>query len=259
MMSDGQFKIPLVRISNDGISIKKETVVEEVAVQLQAQNQGGKYETHSTLLATPTDLVQLHAGHLYSEGYIVDAPTRDIFNIQKDNDIVVQYKGSILLPVRERIVTSSCGACNQPDLTVHPAKITMHDSRFSNLDLPVLERALNHLTSSMPLFQQSGGCHGAALFSIDGTLDHISEDIGRHNAVDKTIGKAIFSDNMTLHQTMLLLSGRCGWDIVAKCVRSGIPAIASLGAFSSAAVNLARDHNVTLYGFVSHRGAWKVG
>jgi FdhD protein len=58
---------------------------------------------------------------------------------------------------------------------------------------------------------------------------------------------------------MLLLSGRCGWDIVAKAVRTGIPAIASFGAFSSAAVQLAREHQITLYGFVSNKGAWKVG
>ncbi len=111
----------------------------------------------------------------------------------------------------------------------------------------------------MPLFQQSGGCHGTALFSVDGSIDHVSEDIGRHNAVDKAIGKAILSQSTLLENSMLLLSGRCGWDIVAKCVRVGIPAIASLGAFSSAAVNLAREHNVTLYGFVTGQGAWKVG
>ena len=111
----------------------------------------------------------------------------------------------------------------------------------------------------MPLFQQSGGCHGTALFSVDGSIDHVSEDIGRHNAVDKTIGKAILSNSTIFEHSMLLLSGRCGWDIVAKCVRVGIPAIASLGAFSSAAVNLAREHNVALYGFVTERGAWKVG
>lgn len=125
--------------------------------------------------------------------------------------------------------------------------------------MTLLTNALDLLTHSMPLFRQSGGCHGTALFSVDGSIDHVSEDIGRHNAVDKTIGKAIFSESTVFENSMLLLSGRCGWDIVAKCVRVGIPAIASLGAFSSAAVNLAREHNVTLYGFVTDRGAWKVG
>jgi FdhD protein len=144
-------------------------------------------------------------------------------------------------------------------LTVARNKPIKHDSRFSEIDLPLLTDALELLTHSMPLFQQSGGCHGTALFSVDGSIDHVSEDIGRHNAVDKTIGKAILSKSTIFEHSMLLLSGRCGWDIVAKCVRVGIPAIASLGAFSSAAVNLAREHNVTLYGFVTDRGAWKVG
>ena len=144
-------------------------------------------------------------------------------------------------------------------MTVARDKPIQHDSRFSDIDLPLLTNALELLTHSMPLFRQSGGCHGTALFSVDGSIVHVSEDIGRHNAVDKTIGKAIFSESTVLDNSMLLLSGRCGWDIVAKCVRVGVPAIASLGAFSSAAINLAREHNVTLYGFVTERGAWKVG
>ena len=71
----------------------------------------------------------------------------------------------------------------------------------------------------------------------DAKLAYVSEDIGRHNTVDKTIGKAVLSGISDFNDTMLLLSGRCGWDIVAKAVRTGISAIASLGAFSSAAVD----------------------
>ena len=259
MMSDGESDIPLMRISEDGASIQKETIVEEVAVQLHALNQRGTYENHSTLLATPTDLIELHAGHLYSEGYLEERPSKTSFQVQDDEYLIVQYAGRIHLPSRERIVTSSCGACNHPDLTVRRDKIVQHDSRFSNLDALTLSRALDRLTSSMTIFNRTGGCHGTALYSNDGTIHLVSEDIGRHNAVDKTIGKAIFTENPTLEHSMLLLSGRCGWDIVAKCVRTGIPAIASLGAFSSAAVTLAREHNVTLYGFVRQQGAWKVG
>ena len=111
----------------------------------------------------------------------------------------------------------------------------------------------------MNLFNKTGGCHGSALYGIDSSISHVSEDIGRHNAVDKTVGMAILSGDADLAKYMLLLSGRCGWDIVAKAVRTGIPAIASLGAFSTAAINLARDHNITLYGFVAESGAWKVG
>lgn len=257
-MTKSHSEVPLVRVSVEGNSIQKETIVEEVAVRLHALKKKNVYDEHSILLATPTDLVELHAGHLYSEGYIEVIPCKTEFQILDDSTPTVQYKGMINTPTRERIVTSSCGACNHPDLTIHRDKIEKNPI-FSNLSISILGQALDELTNAMPLFQQSGGCHGVALYFEDGTIDFVSEDIGRHNAVDKTIGKAILSGKTTLTDTMLLLSGRCGWDIVAKCVRTGISAIASLGAFSSAAVNLAREHNVTLYGFVGDRGAWKVG
>ncbi|MGB0447475.1 MAG: formate dehydrogenase accessory sulfurtransferase FdhD [Candidatus Poseidoniaceae archaeon] len=258
-MNDAFKELPLMRLSVDGFSIQKETIVEEVAVELHALNKQGQYEVYSTLLATPTDLIELHVGHLCSEGYVDENPSIDCIHVQDSSDLQVLYNGRITVKPRQQIVTSSCGACNHPNLFVARDEPIKHDARFSDVDLPLLTNALELLTHSMPLFQQSGGCHGTALFSVDGSINHVSEDIGRHNAVDKTIGKAILSQSTLLENSMLLLSGRCGWDIVAKCVRVGIPAIASLGAFSSAAVNLAREHNVTLYGFVTGQGAWKVG
>ena len=258
-MNDAYTELPLMRLSVDGASIQKETIVEEVAIELHALNTHGHYEVYSTLLATPTDLIELHAGHLCSEGYIDEKPSTDRIHVQDSPGLQVLYNGRITVKPRQQMVTSSCGACNHPNLAVSCTKPIKHESIFSDIDLPLLTNALELLTHSMPLFQQSGGCHGTALFSVDGSIDHVSEDIGRHNAVDKTIGKAILSKSTVFETSMLLLSGRCGWDIVAKCVRVGIPAIASLGAFSSAAVNLAREHNVTLYGFVTGRGAWKVG
>ena len=258
-MTDAYTILPLMRLSEDGALIQKETIVKEVAVELHALNKLGHYEVYSTLLATPTDLIELHAGHLYSEGYIDQKPSIDCLRVQDSSDVQVLYDGSVTIEPRQQIVTSSCGACNHPNLSVARREPIQHDSRFSDIDLPLLTNALELLTQSMSLFRQSGGCHGTALFSVDGSIDHVSEDIGRHNAVDKTIGKAILSESTVFENSMLLLSGRCGWDIVAKCVRVGIPAIASFGAFSSAAVNLAREHNLTLYGFVTDRGAWKVG
>jgi len=111
----------------------------------------------------------------------------------------------------------------------------------------------------MKLFNVSGGSHGSGLYTVSGDIEFVSEDIGRHNAVDKTIGKCVLNGEAKFAEKMLLLSGRCGWDIVAKAARAGIPAISSLGAFSSAAVQLAREQNITLYGFVGKEGAWKVG
>lgn len=258
-MSNGQKRLPLQRLTFEGSNIKQEVIVEEVAIQLNGFDEQGDFFTHATLLATPIDLIELHAGHLVSEGYVEHISSSELFSVRNDSTIHVDFQGRVLSPVRDRIVTSSCGACNHPNLSLDvPVKISK-DSNFSNLELSEISKALNLLTASMVLFKASGGSHGAGLYFLTGELKYVSEDIGRHNAVDKTIGKCILDGNSSYSETMLLLSGRCGWDIVAKAARVGIPAIASLGAFSSAAVQLAREQNIILYGFVGEEGAWKVG
>jgi FdhD protein len=258
-MSDGQKHLPLQRLTLEGSNIKQEIIVEETAIQLNGLDERGELFTHATLLATPIDLVELHAGHLVSEGYVEKIDSRDLFRVRNDGSIYVDFQGRVYSPRRERIVTSSCGACNHPDLSIEVPIKTSKESYFSDLDLLEICNALNSLTTSMKLFKVSGGSHGSGLYTISGDLEFVSEDIGRHNAVDKTIGKCVLNGEAKFAETMLLLSGRCGWDIVAKAARAGIPAISSLGAFSSAAVQLAREQNITLYGFVGKEGAWKVG
>ena len=115
------------------------------------------------------------------------------------------------------------------------------------------------MKEDMKLFTITGGCHGAGLLESSGNVLFVAEDIGRHNAVDKTVGIAIHSGVNSFNQFTLLLSGRCGWDIVAKASRIGISSIASVGAFSSAALDLARENGITLYGFVRESGSWKAG
>ena len=258
-MSDGQKKLPLQRLSKSGIEIRKETVVEELVIQLTALDKTGEVYCHTTLLATPTDLIELHMGHLYAEGYLDEVPLVDHFDHSFDTHHIVHYDSICSQPTRNGIVTSSCGACNHPDLLVDGIATDFDEHEQGNYSLETIQTALDELTQHMVLFKESGGCHGSALRTQSGAVEFVSEDIGRHNAVDKTIGKALRSGYESMHNSMLLLSGRCGWDIVAKAVRVGIPAIASFGAFSSAAVQLAREHQITLYGFVSNNGAWKVG
>lgn len=258
-MSNGRTNLPLQRLSDSGVEIRKETVVEEFAIQLTAINNNGNIYCHTTLLATPIDLIELHMGHLYSEGYVDDVPSMNHFEHSFDKHHVVHYDSICTQPMRSGIVTSSCGACNHPDLLIDGITTDFDCHKQGNFSLDEIQSSLDELTQNMALFKESGGCHGSALRTHDGTVEFVAEDIGRHNAVDKTIGKAICSSFDSFGNSMLLLSGRCGWDIVAKAVRAGIPAIASFGAFSSAAVQLAREHQITLYGFVSNKGAWKVG
>jgi FdhD protein len=258
-MNSGRSQLPLQRLTHTGLEIQKETVVEEFAVQLTALDKNGDVYCHTTLLATPVDLVELHIGHLRSEGYVDELTASHRFSHSYEENHIVHYDGFCSQPARSNIVTSSCGACDHPDLLVEGINTSPMNQFHVDLPLESIQSSLNELTSKMILFKESGGSHGSALRCQSGEVKFVAEDIGRHNAVDKTIGKAIRSQYELIGTSMLLLSGRCGWDIVAKAVRVGIPAIASFGAFSSAAVHLAREHQVTLYGFVSSKGAWKVG
>ncbi len=257
-MNRSSHHTPLQRITTTGADIQAEHLVKESAVKLQALNDKNKLYSFATLLATPIDLVELLAGHLISEGYATSIQRESI--TQNDQDgYAVSYRGQLLQHVQHRMITSSCGACNHPDLLVDVVAKKQRTSIFADAQLEFVHKALSSLSSSMTLFQSTGGCHGSGLIMPDAKLAFVSEDIGRHNTVDKTIGKAVLEGMADFNDTILLLSGRCGWDIVAKAVRTGISTIASLGAFSSAAVDLARQHNLTLYGFVRQDGAWKVG
>ena len=257
-MNRSSHHTPLQRLTTIGADIQAEHLVKESAVELQALNDKNELYSFATLLATPIELVELLAGHLISEGYATSVQ-REFITLKDNNEFTVSYRGKLLQNVQHHMVTSSCGACNHPDLLVDVVGKKERISIFANAQLEFIHKALTSLSSSMPLFQSTGGCHGSGLIMKDAKLAFVSEDIGRHNTVDKTIGKAVLSGIADFNDTMLLLSGRCGWDIVAKAVRTGISAIASLGAFSSAAVDLARQHDLTLYGFVRKDGAWKVG
>ena len=257
-MNSSSHHTPLQRLTTTGADIQAEHLVMESAVKLQALNDLNEYFSFSTLLATPIDLIDLLAGHLISEGHVTSIQ-REFINLSDQDGFTVSYRGQLLHNVQHRVVTSSCGACNHPDLLVDVVTKKQPTSIFADAQLEFIHEALTSLSSSMTLFQSTGGCHGSGLVMPDAKLAFVSEDIGRHNTVDKTIGKAVLHGMADFNDTMLLLSGRCGWDIVAKAVRTGISTIASLGAFSSAAVDLARQHNLTLYGFVRKDGAWKVG
>lgn len=258
-MSKGRIRIPLQRLSSSGIEIQKETIVEEHAVQLTAIDIHGDVYTHTTLLATPIELLELHAGHVLSEGYVRDIPQFDSFEYRFQGSHTVHFNEVLMQKPRGGIVTSSCGACNHQDLMVDTIQNRKNKRISPEFTLHEIQVFLEDLTKQMTMFKESGGSHGSAFGNQDGSVTFVAEDIGRHNAVDKTIGKAMAFGVEDFSEVVLLLSGRCGWDIVAKAVRTGISAVASYGAFSSAAVTLARENEITLYGFVSSTGAWKVG
>ena len=259
-MMDHDFqKIPLQRLENNKQHIESEYVVQESIITLHSNDKDGENSPHVTLLGTPTKIKELHIGHIYCEGLTTGIPITNLIQYQIiDGKVDSFYQAEINSNSEHRVITTSCGACNHPDLSVNPNYDTIIPET-RQLSFDELRIALETMRKEMVLFQKTGGCHGAGLLNSSENVLYVSEDIGRHNAVDKTIGTAILSGVERFGEYTLLLSGRCGWDIVAKAVRIGIPAIASVGAFSTAALNLARENGICLYGFVRESGAWKAG
>ena len=246
-------------MENNKHHIESEYIVQESIITLHYNDKNGVNIPHVTLLGTPTKIKELHIGHIYCEGLTTGIPSTNLIQYQIiDGKVDSFYQSEINSNTEHRVITTSCGACNHPDLSVNPNHENIIPEN-SQLSYDELITALETMRKEMNLFQKTGGCHGAGLLNSDGNVQYVSEDIGRHNAVDKTIGTAILSGVERFGEYTLLLSGRCGWDIVAKAVRIGIPAIASVGAFSTAALNLARENGICLYGFVRESGAWKAG
>ena len=145
--------------------------------------------------------------------------------------------------------SSACGVCGtvliedlRRDLAVLPAGPSVNPALLPGL--------VDRLRAGQGVFERTGGLHAAGLFAADGSLVYLREDIGRHNAVDKVVGRAMLDDRLPCADSILVVSGRAGYEIVQKSISAGIAVLAAVGAPSSLAVALAREFNQTLVGFL---------
>ena len=150
-------------------------------------------------------------------------------------------------PEREFRATAACGVCGKEsieDLDQELPSISPVECR------PALFEALpERLRAAQTLFEATGGIHAAGIFTLDGELLRVREDIGRHNAVDKVIGHFVLRDEVPLRDRILVVSGRAGFELVQKALKAAIPAMVSVGAASSVAVDMATAAGMTLYSF----------
>lgn len=152
---------------------------------------------------------------------------------------------------RNFYTTSSCGVCGKASLEA-VRLISQHcpGDDPSVVTAETLSAMPAQLRAAQKVFASTGGLHGAALFTTDGTMLVVREDIGRHNAVDKVIGWALEQDRIPLTGTVLLVSGRASFELTQKAVMAGIPVLAAVSAPSSLAVDLASQSGLTLVAFL---------
>jgi FdhD protein len=222
----------------------------------------------SVTMRTPGNDAELAVGFLLTEGVIRDA--NDVDSVVADsldepdmaassnrefkNVVYVKLMPHVSVSIanlqRNFYTTSSCGICGKASLL---ALRTVCPPRVKNtfmIDPGTLYRLPECLASVQGIFQQTGGLHAAALFDSEGNLDSVREDVGRHNAVDKLIGAAALADRVPMHNRMLLLSGRASFELLQKALMAGIPLVAAVGAPSSLAVQVAREFDIALVGFL---------
>jgi FdhD protein len=229
---------------------------DEVAVELPLQVclDG---EPFSIIMRTPGADRDLALGFLFSEGLV--RRFDDVERIEVDEAAGVA--DATLSPGRRLLVAealgrrrrvamnASCGLCGRPTL----AAVAV-DGALSRVEWTVAESVVTGLPDvlrrAQSAFARTGGLHAAGLFDPAGVLVSSAEDIGRHNAVDKLLGRMLAAGRVPLARSLLVVSGRASYEIVQKAWLGGIPFLAAVSAPSSMAVELARDAGLTLLGFV---------
>ena len=216
----------------------------------------------ATTMRTPGHDEELAAGFLLSEGIVRDRDQIASVSMGGDNrvrvDLAVAAIGdrgsgdqrSRLQTKRFGTISSSCGLCGKTSIDAIRQNFPAIRSAGIRIDIETLLSLPETLREAQSDFARTGGIHAAGIFGVDGKLKIAREDIGRHNAVDKAVGRAFLDELVPLQRHLLLVSGRASFEIIQKALAAGIPIVAAVSAPSSLAVELARDSNQTLIGFL---------
>jgi FdhD protein len=227
-------------------------VAEEVPLEVRLHD-----EPFSVIMRTPGADVDLAAGFLFTEGVVRRSDDIERIDVGKAPNIVNVTLGSdraavlpdVLGQRRQVAMNSSCGMCGRrtlESLTIDGPPLA---SRWT-VDADTIARLPNVLRDAQRAFAETGGLHAAGVFDTAGRLQLSAEDVGRHNAVDKLLGRLLMAGRLPLEDSLLFVSGRSSFEIVQKAFLGGVPLIAAVSAPSSLAIELAQQAGITLLGFV---------
>ncbi|WP_328979165.1 formate dehydrogenase accessory sulfurtransferase FdhD [Streptomyces canus] len=250
----------VIRIRDGAISSRPDTLVAEEPLEIRLNG-----KPLAITMRTPGDDFALAAGFLVSEGVLTQhhdlrnivycaGATADGSNTYNVVDVTTTPGTPIPDITLERNVytTSSCGLCGKASLDAvrTTTRWPINDTPPLHIEPDLLATLPDRLRTAQRVFDRTGGLHAAALFTEHGELIDIREDVGRHNAVDKLIGRALQNNNLPLSRVILLVSGRASFELAQKAVMAGIPILAAVSAPSSLAVDLATETGLTLVGFL---------
>ena len=246
-------------------------VEEPLEMRVEAEGDGGREVSPvSITMRTPGADFELAAGFLFGEGIL--AGRADIAGIEYDrelvseageeNTVVVRLRGGMRVDLegqrRNFAVTSACGVCGKASLAslamdgCEPIRSEVRMSAAVLMSLPSV------LRERQRGFESTGGVHAAGLFTAEGELLAVGEDVGRHNAFDKLVGGQLLGGTIErMGGSVALLSGRASYELLQKALRARVPVVAAVGAPSSLAMEIAQNFGITLVGFLK-QGSFNV-
>jgi FdhD protein len=276
-----QVNAGVVRWSGGAARPARDELAAEEPLELRLSGaDGGDADPLAVIMRTPGQDDELAAGFLFGEGLVRHrrelagfAPGSDPDGLPSDNALEVRPAPGVDLAHRVHeegysrrfAVNASCGVCGKNTVAAACGALPPLQDGTLRVDPAVLYMLPDRLRAGQRVFASTGGLHAAGLFDAAGTLVALREDVGRHNAVDKLVGRALLDDALPLSERVLLVSGRLSFEIVLKALAAGIPLVAAVSAPSSLAVDLAAAGNITLAGFLRgasvnvYTHAWRVG
>ena len=245
----------VTKVTAEGVINSPDVLAREEPLEIRVNGQ-----SIAVTMRTPGHDEELAAGFLWTERLI--ARPESLISIghcpgkteEERENIVLAYVDGASGALEEGWqrnfpASSSCGICGKASIEAvrQAAEPIQSEVRVSS---NVLHRLPETLRAAQDTFDRTGGLHAAGLFDSQGDLILLREDVGRHNAVDKVVGAALFRKVLPLKDSLMLVSGRAGFEIVQKCLLAGVPIVAAVGAPSSLAVELAAASGMTLVGFL---------
>ena len=217
----------------------------------------------AVIMRTPGADRDLAAGFLLAEDVIRSVDEigaieycQDVTDEGRDNTINVTVIGDAVGRLAERLgerrqvtMTASCGLCGRRTIESLQSRVATVAGDWT-IGADVIAALPDRLRASQAVFESTGGLHAAGLFDRSGELQLSAEDVGRHNAVDKIVGRTLLAGKHPLETSILLVSGRTSFELVQKALLAGIPLVAAVSAPSSLAIDLAAQAGITLCGFV---------
>ena len=252
-------RTPVLRIRGAVHGTRPDTVASEEPLEIRLSG-----TPLAVTMRTPGDDFDLVHGFLATEAVIgsaddiaglrycnsVDDEGRNTYNVV-DVDLAPGVEAPDTALDRNFYTSSSCGVCGKASIDAIRTK-TVHDVAADDVRLPLatLLALPDRLRAEQEVFDKTGGLHAAGLFTADGQLVALREDVGRHNAVDKVIGWAVREGRLPLRGHVLLVSGRASFELTQKAWMAGVPLLAAVSAPSTLAAELADEAGMTLVGFL---------